>query len=152
MLRPVTQAVDIEAKSVPVPKWDPRKIRLYSACTLIVKNMKISTLSEDEQSLRTALKSSDIVLDDIFKFSFNFKALPVLSASGLPIVSVDIPSGWDVEAGNEAGVGLNPGVLVNLTAPKESVRLFRGQHFLRAGPSRGNYIPLSLFRLDLPDA
>jgi NAD(P)H-hydrate epimerase len=60
----------------------------------------------------------------------------MISASGLPIVSVDIPSGWDVEAGNDAGVGLNPDVLVSLTAPKEGVRTFRGQHFLG-----GRFVP-----------
>ncbi|KAJ7741308.1 YjeF N-terminal domain-containing protein [Mycena metata] len=125
--------------------------RLHTQC----KNMSISTLPEDEQSLRTALKSSDVVLDAIFGFSFKGPirapfdaALPLLSTSRLPIVSVDIPSGWDVEAGNEAGVGLNPHVLVSLTAPKEGVRLFRGQHFLG-----GRFVPRTLeekFQLNLP--
>jgi NAD(P)H-hydrate epimerase len=104
--------------------------------------MSIPTLDQDED-LPTALKSSDVILDAIFGFSFKGpirapfdSALPMLSTSGLPIVSVDIPSGWDVEAGNEAGVGLNPDVLVSLTAPKEGVRLFRGQHFLG-----GRFVP-----------
>jgi NAD(P)H-hydrate epimerase len=105
--------------------------------------MSIPTLGEGEESLRTALKSSDVILDAIFGFSFKGpirapfdSALPMLSASGLPIVSVDIPSGWDVEAGNDAGFGLNPDVLVSLTAPKEGVRTFRGQHFLG-----GRFVP-----------
>ncbi|KAJ7080510.1 YjeF N-terminal domain-like protein [Mycena epipterygia] len=125
--------------------------RLHTQC----KNMSIPTLQHDEDSLRTALTSSDVILDAIFGFSFKGPirapfdaALPLLSASGLPIVSVDIPSGWDVEAGNEAGVGLNPDVLVSLTAPKEGVRLFRGQHFLG-----GRFVPRTLeekFRLNLP--
>jgi len=124
--------------------------RLHTQC----KNMSIPTLDQDED-LRTALKSSDVILDAIFGFSFKGPirapfdfALPTLSTSGLPIVSVDIPSGWDVEAGNEAGVGLNPDVLVSLTAPKEGVRLFRGQHFLG-----GRFVPRSLeekFQLNLP--
>ncbi|KAJ7486225.1 YjeF N-terminal domain-containing protein [Mycena galericulata] len=125
--------------------------RLHTQC----KNMKISTLDSDEESLHTALKSSDVILDAIFGFSFKGPirapfdaALPMLSASGLPIVSVDIPSGWDVEAGNEAGVGLKPDVLVSLTAPKEGVKLFRGQHFLG-----GRFVPRTLderFQLNLP--
>ncbi|KAJ7780741.1 YjeF N-terminal domain-containing protein [Mycena maculata] len=125
--------------------------RLHTQC----KNMSIPTLGSDEDSLRGALKSSDVVLDAIFGFSFKGPirapfdaALPMLSASSLPIVSVDIPSGWDVEAGNEAGVGLNPDVLVSLTAPKEGVRAFRGQHFLG-----GRFVPRSLeekFSLNLP--
>ncbi|KAJ7143552.1 YjeF N-terminal domain-like protein [Mycena crocata] len=125
--------------------------RLHTQC----KNMKIPTLNSDDESLRTALRSSDVILDAIFGFSFKppirapfDSALPLLSASGLPIVSVDIPSGWDVEAGNEAGLGLNPDVLVSLTAPKEGVRLFRGQHFLG-----GRFIPRTLeekFHMNLP--
>ncbi|KAF7348257.1 NAD(P)H-hydrate epimerase [Mycena sanguinolenta] len=125
--------------------------RLHTQC----KNMSIPTLPEGEESLRTALKSSDVILDAIFGFSFKGpirppfdSALPLLSASGLPIVSVDIPSGWDVEAGNDAGVGLNPDVLVSLTAPKEGVRMFRGQHFLG-----GRFVPRILeekFALNLP--
>ncbi|KAJ6584024.1 YjeF N-terminal domain-containing protein [Mycena vulgaris] len=125
--------------------------RLHTQCN----NMKIPTLDNGDEALRTALKSSDVIMDAIFGFSFKGPirapfdaALPLLSASGLPIVSVDIPSGWDVEAGNEAGVGLNPDVLVSLTAPKEGVRLFRGQHFLG-----GRFVPRTLeekFQLNLP--
>ncbi|KAJ6504638.1 YjeF N-terminal domain-containing protein, partial [Mycena vitilis] len=124
--------------------------RLHTQC----KNMSISTI-ENQEALGTALKSSDVILDAIFGFSFKGPirapfdtALPMLSESGLPIVSVDIPSGWDVEAGNEAGVGLNPDVLVSLTAPKEGVRLFRGQHFLG-----GRFVPRTMeqrFQLNLP--
>lgn len=106
--------------------------------------MKITTLQNgDPDSLATALKSSDVILDAIFGFSFKGpirapfdSALSLISTSGLPIVSVDIPSGWDVEQGNEAGVGLNPDVLISLTAPKQGVKMFRGQHFLG-----GRFVP-----------
>ncbi|KAG6816822.1 hypothetical protein H0H87_002665 [Tephrocybe sp. NHM501043] len=110
--------------------------------------MKITTLppSPDTDPLRTALNSTDVILDAIFGFSFKGpirppfdEALPILAQSGLPIVSVDIPSGWDVEQGNNAGVGLNPDVLVSLTAPKEGVREFKGRHFLG-----GRFIPRTL--------
>ena len=93
--------------------------------------------------LRGALKQTDVILDAIFGFSFKppvrspfDAALPLLAQSGLPIVSVDIPSGWDVEKGNAAGVGLNPDVLISLTAPKEGARGFKGRHFLG-----GRFVP-----------
>lgn len=101
--------------------------------------MKIPTLPD----LKRALASSDIILDAIFGFSFKGpirppfdSALTLLAESKLPIVSVDIPSGWDVERGNVEGVGLNPDVLISLTAPKEGVRNFEGRHFLG-----GRFIP-----------
>ena len=88
-------------------------------------------------SLQTALASSDVVLDAIFGFSFNppvrapfDAALSLIDSSSLPIVSVDMPSGWDVEKGNVGGAGLKPDVLVSLTAPKEGVKSFTGRHFL----------------------
>ncbi|KAF9006843.1 YjeF N-terminal domain-like protein [Hymenopellis radicata] len=102
-----------------------------------------------------SLASSDVILDAIFGFSFKGpvrapfdSALSLITESHLPIVSVDIPSGWDVEAGNEAGVGLNPNVLISLTAPKEGVRAFSGTHFLG-----GRFVPKTLeekYSLNLP--
>jgi NAD(P)H-hydrate epimerase len=99
--------------------------------------------SASAEELHRALQSSNVILDAIFGFSFKppvrapfDDALKLISASGLPIVSVDIPSGWDVERGNAQGVGLNPDVLVSLTAPKEGVKYFTGRHFLG-----GRFVP-----------
>ena len=105
--------------------------------------------SENITALKDALKSTDVILDAIFGFSFSpplrapFDAiLPVLADSGLPIVSVDIPSGWDVEDGRvpiiikdadgqeTTFLGLTPEVLISLTAPKLGVKDFKEKHFL----------------------
>lgn len=110
-----------------------------------------------------------MILDAIFGFSFKppvrapfDEVLPLLTRSKLPIVSVDIPSGWDVEGGRPPdllpgttdsggkGVGpLDPDVLISLTAPKEGVKEYKGRHFLG-----GRFVPKSLeekFELDLPE-
>lgn len=101
--------------------------------------MDIPTLepSTSVDTFRDALSSSDVILDAIFGFSFKGdvrppfdSALSLIMSSKLPIVSVDIPSGWDVEKGNAAGAGLEPNVLISLTAPKEGVKAFQGRHFL----------------------
>jgi NAD(P)H-hydrate epimerase len=130
--------------------------------------MRIPTTS-DLDSLKTSLASSDVVLDAVFGFSFKppvrapfDEVLSLLTQSKLPIVSVDIPSGWDVESGRPpdplpgtSGSGerkvdaLDPDVLISLTAPKEGVREYRGRHFLG-----GRFVPKSLdekFGLNLPD-
>ena len=124
--------------------------RLHTQC----KNMDIPTLPASdpklaENTLSTALAASDVVLDAIFGFSFKPPvrapfdvALPLIARAGLPIVSVDIPSGWDVERGDAAAAELgvvpvlHPDVLVSLTAPKEGVRKFTGRHFLG-----GRFVP-----------
>ena len=51
---------------------------------------------------------------------------PFLSPLSLPLT---LPlTGWDVEKGNVHGVGLNPDLLVSLTAPKECAKFFQGRH------------------------
>ena len=113
--------------------------------------MPSSSPEEAISSLKSELPQSDIILDAIFGFSFSppvrapFDAvLPLIANAGRPIVSVDIPSGWDVEKGKlplpvkdvlgEGGEiefqGLEPEVLVSLTAPKLGVKDYRGRHFL----------------------
>ena len=128
--------------------------------------MRIPTTS-DITSLKASLASSDVVLDAIFGFSFKppvrapfGEVLSLLAESRLPIVSVDIPSGWDVEGGRPSGPlgssggmktvnALDPDVLISLTAPKEGVREYRGRHFLG-----GRFVPSRLdekFGLNLPE-
>ena len=50
----------------------------------------------------------------------------------MPILSVDIPSGWDVMEGN-SNEGFTPNAIISLTAPKVGVREFAeagGTHIL----------------------
>ncbi|KDR73554.1 hypothetical protein GALMADRAFT_100297 [Galerina marginata CBS 339.88] len=141
--------------TVYMPK--PGNKDIYQRLKKQCENMEIPIIppSEDIESLRRALHDSDVILDAIFGFSFKppirapfDSVLPLLNQSRLPIVSVDIPSGWDVENGNELGVGLQPNVLISLTAPKEGVKDFIGRHFLG-----GRFVPEYLekkFELHLP--
>jgi NAD(P)H-hydrate epimerase len=110
----------------------------------------LSSISE----LRSSLRETDVILDAIFGFSFSGpvrppfdEVLPLIVKSKLPIVSVDIPSGWDVEKGpierevaNKEGEKvegvLQPEVLVSLTAPKLGVKGYKGRHFLG-----GRFVP-----------
>jgi len=141
--------------TVYMPKSGAKDIyqRLQKQC----ENMQIPIMppSNDIEDLGKALQNSDVIMDAIFGFSFKppirapFDAvLPLLNESRLPIVSVDIPSGWDVEKGDNLGVGLNAGVLLSLTAPKQGVVDFMGRHFLG-----GRFVPRNLqekFDLQLP--
>jgi NAD(P)H-hydrate epimerase len=136
---------------MPKPGSKDHYKRLQTQCS----NMEIPILlpstssSDTESTLSSALSSSDVILDAIFGFSFKGPvrapfdaALKLVAGSVLPIVSVDIPSGWDVETGREGldlGEGvpaLDPDVLISLTAPKEGVKAFRGRHFLG-----GRFVP-----------
>ena len=102
-----------------------------------------------------------LVVDAIFGFSFKPPVRPQfqpilesLTRLSIPLISVDIPSGWDVEAGppeeaSEAAPVLRPDMLVSLTAPKLGSRGFRGAHYLG-----GRFVPRKLaekYKLDLPE-
>jgi NAD(P)H-hydrate epimerase len=72
-----------------------------------------------------------------------------LKESSIPIVSIDIPSGWDVEKGNTNGQGLEPEMLISLTYPKECAKDFKGPHHFLGG----RFIPPSMaakYGLDIP--
>ncbi len=71
----------------------------------------------------------DLIVDAIFGFSFSGEVrapfdvvLHRIVDSRVPVVSVDIPSGWSVEDGppsEQQGPAIWPSVLVSLTAPKK---------------------------------
>ncbi|NXS62418.1 YJEN3 protein, partial [Brachypteracias leptosomus] len=74
--------------------------------------------------------------------------LATLKLIRIPIVSLDVPSGWDVEAGSSGGI--SPDVLVSLSAPKQCARRFLGrQHFVA-----GRFLPYDVqkkFELNPPE-
>jgi NAD(P)H-hydrate epimerase len=62
-----------------------------------------------------------------------------LAKTSIPVLSVDIPSSWDVESGPPSsgpGKGFNPETLISLTAPKPCVQYFKGRQFLG-----GRFVP-----------
>ncbi|NXQ79727.1 YJEN3 protein, partial [Nyctibius grandis] len=73
--------------------------------------------------------------------------LDALKHVRIPIVSLDVPSGWDVDAGSSGGI--SPDVLVSLAAPKRCARRFLGrQHFVA-----GRFLPYDVqkkFELNPP--
>jgi len=94
----------------------------------------------------------DVIVDAIFGFSFRGTAPrePFATAianmvelqqrnESLVMISVDVPSGWDVDGGDLTGTGFNPDVLISLTAPKLSSKKFTGRHFVG-----GRFLPPGL--------
>lgn len=95
------------------------------------------------------LTGFDAIVDAIFGFSFKgaprepfASALQLMmeaQKTGVPVISVDVPSGWNVDEGDVTGMGFVPEVLISLTAPKESARGFSGRHFVG-----GRFLPPKL--------
>uniref|UniRef100_UPI00398EAC1B NAD(P)H-hydrate epimerase n=1 Tax=Pristiophorus japonicus TaxID=55135 RepID=UPI00398EAC1B len=128
---------------------------LFQALTTQCQKMDIPFLTEFPSEPLFIDEVYNLVVDAIFGFSFKgevrepFAAiLGTLEAVTLPIASVDIPSGWDVEMGGPHGI--QPDLLISLTAPKKAAAHFRGRyHFLG-----GRFVPPALeekYGLNLPD-
>jgi NAD(P)H-hydrate epimerase len=140
---------------------------------LLTNNITVaSTSSSDSSNDINERRSSsstddyyDIIIDAIFGFSYhgsqprepygsiisNMILMQQLHDS--IIVSVDVPSGWDVDGGtpspplptttttttNNNNYYLNPNVLISLTAPKLASKNFIGRHFVG-----GRFVPPNL--------
>ncbi|KAI9100482.1 YjeF N-terminal domain-containing protein [Phlyctochytrium arcticum] len=103
-----------------------------------IHGMHIPVL-DDSDKFEEELMRANLVVDGIFGFGFSGnvrtpfdKILNLLKEkeTHVPIVAIDVPSGWDVEKGNASGQGLNPAMLVSLTAPKPCAEKFAGVHYL----------------------
>ncbi|XP_060753099.1 NAD(P)H-hydrate epimerase [Tachysurus vachellii] len=127
--------------------------QLFKNLTTQCEKMEIPFLSEMPEADEVD-EVYNVVIDAIFGFSFKGAVrepfadiLSTLKKISAPIASVDIPSGWDVETGDSDGI--QPDLLISLTAPKKAASHFQGRyHFLG-----GRFVPPALDRkyaLNLP--
>ncbi|KPP74327.1 NAD(P)H-hydrate epimerase-like [Scleropages formosus] len=127
---------------------------LFQNLTVQCEKMDIPFLPEMPSEEVVIDEAYNLVIDAIFGFSFQGAVrepfgsiISTLKKATVPIASIDIPSGWDVEKGSPDG--LQPDLLISLTAPKKSARHFRGRyHFLG-----GRFVPPALerkYQLNLP--
>jgi len=124
--------------SIVYPKRSKKQhfINLVKQC----EDVGISIL--DEMPPQDEIDSYDAIVDAIFGFSFKGtprepfgSILQKLKAAqeadnGMQILSVDVPSGWNVDEGDVANTGFVPDVLISLTAPKMCSKEFEGRHFI----------------------
>lgn len=125
------------------------KKQLYENLTTQCHKMHIPSVNH-----LSDLSNFSSIVDALFGFSFKgpprgdfVQVLEEVAQCDLPVLSVDVPSGWDIENGNPSGI--QPDVLVSLTAPKLCARYFRGsKHYLG-----GRFVPPTLankYQLNLP--
>ncbi|KAL1773343.1 yjeF N-terminal domain-containing protein 3 [Sigmodon hispidus] len=77
------------------------------------------------------------------------RALATLKRLSVPLVSLDVPSGWDAEADCDPKDAVQPDVLVSFAAPKSCAGRFSGRHHFVVG----RFVPDDLrrkFGLRLP--
>lgn len=127
---------------------------LFDNLTKQCQGMELPFLSEFPTDVEVIQRSYSLVVDALFGFSFQPPVRPLfagvidtLKKVETPICSVDVPSGWNVEEGDPNG--LQPQLLISLTAPKRCAKLFKGRfHYLG-----GRFVPRALeqkYDLQLP--
>jgi len=108
-----------------------KDVKLYQNLLLQCQDLDIPVLTT-----LPALDKFAVIVDGIFGFSFSgavrepfLTILTALQKTTIPIASIDIPSGWDVDGGAPT-VALNPKVLISLTTPKKCAQGFSGVHYV----------------------
>lgn len=131
----------------PVQTDKPLYCNLVHQC--VTSNVPVS------DCLPENINGFDVLVDALFGFSFKPPVRPkflnvmnALKTTNKPICSIDVPSGWSIEGVPDSD-GINPELLISLTAPKECARSFKGKyHYLG-----GRFVPKALenkYQLELP--
>lgn len=138
---------------------------LYTGLVTQLESLGVPFLSAEDLPVDLS-NDFDILVDAMFGFSFHGTPrspfddlirklvaslqIRIQTHQKLPsIVSIDIPSGWHVEEGDVSGEGIQPDMLVSLTAPKLCAKKFSGPHHFLGG----RFVPPSIvdkFKLQLP--
>ena len=120
----------------PKPTQNQVYLKLMMQCSALNIPILESDINYSEYSF---------LVDAVFGFSFKGQVrepfdsvLRNMKDSGKDIVSVDIPSGWDVEQGN-VSEGIYPKMVVSLTAPKLCMENYSGTHYVG-----GRFVPPTL--------
>ena len=112
---------------------------------LVLQLQKLSIAFTEDYSPNTY----DLIVDAIFGYSFQgeirapFRVIinELAKETRAKIVSLDVPSGWHVENGDILNTGLNPDMLISLTAPKLCSADYTGLHYLG-----GRFVPDEMSR------
>ncbi|KAL3801214.1 hypothetical protein HJC23_012614 [Cyclotella cryptica] len=123
----------------PKPSSKPHFVNLVKQC----EDMNIPVLLAMPSEVDAEQNKYDIIVDAIFGFSFDStskirepfatvisKMIQLQKNQNATLISVDVPSGWDVDGGDLTGLNFHPDVLISLTAPKMSAKKFLGRHFV----------------------
>ena len=157
----------INVGKVAPPSFEGQRAPSHTLLTILYIIVPFNALIETDWHVSLGY---DFVMDAMFGFGFQgplrapFDSIvESLKGAGVPLMSIDVPSGWHVDKGsadrhsiiykfciahivcefitlvlgNQDGAGLEPHVLISLTAPKLCSRHFRGRHcqFAHTAPS-----------------
>lgn len=150
--------LQLKAHNIEIREDIPNNI--ISSTSLSDSSSSSSLSSPLSASSNTSSSDYHLIVDAVFGFSFNPKdgirepyhtliKQMITSQSHIPVCSIDVPSGWDIEFGDILEMGLKPELLISLTAPKLCAKKYIGRYHLLGG----RFVPESCiekFHLKLP--
>ncbi|KAL5963380.1 NAD P H-hydrate epimerase [Taenia solium] len=118
--------------------------QLYKNLVTQCEKMGIAFLSYIPSDVKILESAYDLIVDALFGFGFRPPLKPDfaetvqrIASLNVPLVSIDVPSGWEVSEKTETMDLLQPDCLISLTAPKLCAHRFTGRfHFLG-----GRFVP-----------
>ncbi|KAL0218632.1 hypothetical protein P9112_004285 [Eukaryota sp. TZLM1-RC] len=133
-----------------VDVWEPKRSNKTSFLPLLRQQLDLFDVTLLEENASLDFTKYELIVDALFGFSFKPPTRPPLDLvvenlanSKVPIVSIDVPSGWDVDKGPLGQNNIRPIMLVSLTIPKPcSMYLPEDcQHFLG-----GRFVPIEILK------
>lgn len=130
--------------------------QLFDNLVTQLQQLDIPIRNQDQHASLEEMDESDIVIDALFGFSFKGPArqpfrgiIQNFTLTKTPVLSVDIPSGWDVDTGDLHTTGFTPDAVISLTLPKHCMERYEKVHYIG-----GRFMPPSLaqeLQVTLPD-
>lgn len=140
----------------------PSSGQIFANLVAQLQGLDIDVLNASQLPSQEKVAEAALVIDGLFGFSFKgpsrepfasiiqqFRSLQEIEMWRIPVLSIDIPSGWDVDEGDIHGTGFLPEAVISLTLPKRCMRDFQGTHYVG-----GRFMPPRLARelgLTVPD-
>ena len=123
---------------------------LFSNLVQQMIDLEIPVLKENEyEATPENLSQFNFIIDSLFGFSFLGPAkepfasiIDSFTKTSIPILSVDIPSGWNVNEGDIYHSNFTPSAVISLTAPKLCMKGFTGTHYVG-----GRFVPKKIAEL-----
>jgi hydroxyethylthiazole kinase-like uncharacterized protein yjeF len=111
--------------------------QLFTNLVKQCEDLGIPVLPAVPENAAAGFGGFDIIIDALFGFSFSgaprepfASMIANMASSAVPVLSVDVPSGWHVEDGDVHNTGFNPAAVISLTVPKLCMKGFRGRHYV----------------------
>ncbi|KIW89719.1 YjeF family domain-containing protein [Cladophialophora bantiana CBS 173.52] len=138
----------------------PTNAPIFTGLQKQLRHLHIPFLTTTEE-YQSSLGKADLIIDSLFGFSFKppvrapfDTVLKAMIESKKPVLSVDIPSSWDVAGGppeeGQLGHDFMPDYLISLTAAKPCVKFFKGKKHFMGGRFLSKDVAAK-YGLDVPD-